>query len=145
MIEQTVLMSIDGQRSKVNTQLDLGEPLQAWGSFPGAVFGKLEPTDEQRFQLATGKDRKMVFEEGSPAFDFVFSEETTTFVATREDCNEHLIAARVDAKARAIKEGTGEWGEAIVQEMRIAVPFKMSESEFGFFERYVAWRKKNPL
>ena len=145
MIEEIVLMCIDGQLSEVKAQIDLESPLQAWESVPGAVFGTLEPTEEQSIQLVVGKDTKMVLFENSPIFDFVFGADTTTFVATRQDCHEHRIAVSVDAKARAIKEGTGKWGKAIVREMRIAVPFEMSEAEIDFFERYVAWRRKNPL
>jgi hypothetical protein len=88
---------------------------------------------------------QMVFNEENTRYSFTFSRETQAFVAVRMNGREAQIVARVDAKARAIKEGTGEWGDAIMQEMRIAVPFETSQAELQFLETYVAWRRKNPL
>jgi hypothetical protein len=59
--------------------------------------------------------------------------------------HEKEIASKVDAKAKAIQEGTGRWDNNIIQEMRIAVGFEMSDAEFSFFERYVTWRRQKPI
>lgn len=56
---------------------------------------------------------------------------------------EREIANRVDSKAKAIAEGRGYWGENITAEMKIAVPFEMSEVELKFLERYVASKRDN--
>ncbi len=60
----------------------------------------------------------------------------------REKC----IASKVDAKAKAIQEGTGSWDDNIVSEMRIAVPFdQLTEADLAFLCRYVAWRRQHPI
>ena len=58
---------------------------------------------------------------------------------------EKEIAHKVDAKARAIQEGTGRWDANIIHQMKIAVGFVMTESEFEFLKSYAAWRRDNPF
>jgi hypothetical protein len=59
--------------------------------------------------------------------------------------HEEEIAQRVDAKARAIRDGLGAWDDRIITEMKIAVAFEMSAADDQFLENYVAWRRRNPL
>jgi hypothetical protein len=57
-----------------------------------------------------------------------------------------FICDRVNDKARAIAEGRqGNWGENIVQEMKISVPFELTPEEEKYVEEYTAWRKAHPL
>lgn len=58
---------------------------------------------------------------------------------------EREIAQRVDAKVRAIRQGRGLWDHSITEEVRIAVPFEMTEAERLFFEAYVNWRRSHAL
>ena len=44
------------------------------------------------------------------------------------------IAKKVDAKAQAIANGQGYWGDNIITEMAVAVGFVMTESEYRFLE-----------
>lgn len=87
MIEQQVLMEIDEQRSWVRARLDLTEPLVAYETrMPNTTFGWfMDLTDLQRFQLAVGRTKRIIFNEGDPLYLFTFCEETNAFVATRED------------------------------------------------------------
>ena len=57
---------------------------------------------------------------------------------------EREIANRVDSKAKAIAEGQGYWGDNIITEMKVAVPFVMSGSELDFLERYFACKRDTP-
>jgi hypothetical protein len=57
---------------------------------------------------------------------------------------EKEIANRVDSKAKAIAEGQGYWGDNIIVEMRVAVPFVMSNTELEFLERYIAYKRHTP-
>jgi len=58
--------------------------------------------------------------------------------------HETTIANAVSAKAKAIAEGQGNWGDNIVTEMKVAVPFEMNEGELAFLEQYVAWKRDHP-
>ena len=66
-------------------------------------------------------------------------------IAQMEPTTEHErdIASRVDAKASAIRDGLGRWDYVILTEMRLAVPFELSESEMDFLARYITWRRNN--
>ena len=58
---------------------------------------------------------------------------------------EREIAQRVDAKVRAIRQNRGWWDHSITEEVRVAVPFEMTEAERLFLEAYVNWRRSHPL
>ena len=45
-----------------------------------------------------------------------------------------FICDRVNEKARAIAEGQGNWGENIVERMRISVPFELTAEEENLFK-----------
>jgi hypothetical protein len=64
---------------------------------------------------------------------------------TAETEHEKEIARKVDAKAKAIAKGQGNWGNDIVSEMAIAVGFGMNAEEDEFLKKYVVWRQKNPI
>jgi hypothetical protein len=54
---------------------------------------------------------------------------------TPSTASEKEIAEKADEKGKAIREGTGRWDDNIIQAMRIAVGFVMTEAALGFFER----------
>jgi hypothetical protein len=59
--------------------------------------------------------------------------------------HEKEIAQKVNAKARAIRDGVGAWDDRIITEMKIAVGFEMNAADDQFLESYVAWRRQNPI
>jgi hypothetical protein len=61
--------------------------------------------------------------------------------------NEHeqQIVDAVDRKAKAIRDDVGIWDNSIITEMKVAVPFEMTESDEQFLESYVHWRRRNPI
>jgi hypothetical protein len=59
--------------------------------------------------------------------------------------HEREIAHKVDAKARAIRDGVGIWDDRIITEMKIAVGFEMNIADDQFLESYVVWRRQNPI
>jgi hypothetical protein len=61
------------------------------------------------------------------------------------DERKQQIRYRVDRKARSIADSSGAWGNSIIEEMRIAVPFELSQDELTYLEEYVRWRREHPL
>jgi hypothetical protein len=61
------------------------------------------------------------------------------------DQRKEQIRYRIDQKARAIAEGQGIWSENIVQELRVAVPFQLSEDEARYVLEYSEWRRDHPI
>jgi hypothetical protein len=59
--------------------------------------------------------------------------------------HEKEIAEKVDAKARAIRDGVGAWDDRVITEMAVAVGFQMNVAEEQFLESYVVWRRRNPI
>jgi hypothetical protein len=59
--------------------------------------------------------------------------------------HEQQIVDAVDQKAKAIRNGAGVWDNSIINEMKVAVPFEMTESDEQFLESYVHWRRRNPM
>lgn len=59
------------------------------------------------------------------------------------NANEREIKRRVDLKAQAIADGTGNW-DSVTFEMKISVPFLMSASDEKFLEEYVKCVQKHP-
>jgi hypothetical protein len=58
---------------------------------------------------------------------------------------EQEIAAKIDAKARIIAEEEHVWGTNIINKMKIAVGFELSQAHDDFILKYTEWRSKNPL
>jgi hypothetical protein len=56
-----------------------------------------------------------------------------------------FIYDRVNEKDRAIAERQDNWGENIVGEMKICVPFELRAEEEKYVQEYTAWRKAHLL
>jgi RNase adaptor protein for sRNA GlmZ degradation len=61
------------------------------------------------------------------------------------NAHEEEIALKVDQKAAAIQRGVGSWDDSIGTKMAFAVGFVMTASDEEFSDRYIQWRRDNPL
>jgi hypothetical protein len=73
-----------------------------------------------------------------------FGDELEKELAPDND-HEREIATKVDAKARAIRDGLGTWDDNIIADMKIALGFEMSEDELEYLDLYVRMRREIPL
>jgi len=62
-----------------------------------------------------------------------------------ENPHEHEIAEKVDAKARAVRDGHEEWGGSPLNEIRSSLTFSPSESDYEYLEARIEWRQETQI
>jgi len=61
------------------------------------------------------------------------------------DEHEKQIAAKVDAKARAVRDSGESWGDSPIETMKDSLGFELSESESEYLETRIHWRQDTPI
>ena len=62
-----------------------------------------------------------------------------------ENEREREIAAKVDAKARSVRDGHEEWGESPLDNLKASLTFEPSESECEYLEVRLHWRQDTSI